>query len=82
MSRHDIFELVRVVLVIALVVMAAVVATPKGRVPLAFRGLLKVLRKQNAPLPLPPSPPEAKASTSKRLAAFGLVLVAVLLSFA
>ena len=42
---HDIFEIVRIVVVIALVVFAAALATPKGRLPLALRGLMKIMRK-------------------------------------
>ena len=36
-------NLVRVIVVILLVVVAAVLATPQGRLPLAVRGLAKVL---------------------------------------
>ena len=38
-------EIVRIVAVIALVCVAAAVLTPKGRMPLALRGICKILRK-------------------------------------
>jgi len=70
-------ELVRVVAVIALVVVAAAVATPKGRSPLALRGVLAVLKRDGRGL----SVGEAKPiSPLKRLFAFVLVLLAALLA--
>jgi len=62
--------------VIALLGVAAAIATPKGRLPLALRGIFKTLGK-----PMP----EAKAAAVpmwKRLVAFLLVLAAAALALA
>lgn len=76
-------QLVRVILVILLVVFAAVLSTPKGRLPLAIRGLAKILNKdtsqtsrtsrtsQTSGLPVP---------AWKKTLAFVLVIIAALLS--
>lgn len=45
MSEIEIFELTRVIVVIALVVIAAVLATPPNKVPLALRGLVRILKR-------------------------------------
>lgn len=45
MSETEIFELIRVLGVIGLVVVAAVLATPPNKVPLALRGLVRILRR-------------------------------------
>lgn len=42
---HTAIEIVRIVGVLALVAVAAVLLTPKGRVPLALRGLSRMLGK-------------------------------------
>lgn len=70
-------QLVRVILVIFLVVTAAVLSTPKGRLPLAVRGLAKILRRDGqkaAPNEVKPVP------TWKKFLAFILVILAALLS--
>ena len=85
------FQLARICAVLALVCVAAALAPPKGRLPLALRGLAKLL---NAV----PSPPRRQAlsgdpryhasrrggdgtvSPGKRLLAFLLVLLAILLA--
>ena len=72
-------NLFRVILVIATLVLAAVLATPPGRLPLALRGLAKMMRRDNG---LPSPAPDARASTARRLAAFVLVLVAAVLALA
>jgi len=77
MSKHDIIELVRMILVIALVIAAAALATPKGRLPLALRGLMKIMRKDTGR--------EVTARTDgvptwKRLIAFVLVILAFFLA--
>ncbi|MGN0833778.1 MAG: hypothetical protein ACI4RD_09065 [Kiritimatiellia bacterium] len=74
MSGHDIIELVRVIAVIALVVAAAALATPQGRVPLALRGVLKVLRRDGRAAPVAPT--VRPVTPARRLAAFALVLAA------
>ena len=71
-------ELARVIAVIALVALAAALATPPGRLPLALRGLAKIVRRDSAvPAPVPP---DAKASPARRFAAFILVVLAALLA--
>lgn len=67
----------KIVLVVALLGVAATLATPKGRLPLALRGLKRILdRDRNRPAegahggPLP--------SATKRFVAFVLIILAVL----
>lgn len=79
MSEHDILEILRIVAVMALVCVAAALATPKGRLPLALRGLAKLLR-QDAATATPAAP--APVSAARRLLAFVLVLLAILLALA
>ena len=74
----DAVQISRLVAVVLLLVAAALVATPRGRLPLALRGLKKVL---NAA----PSREVAASSAQpvpawKRLLAFLLVIVAFLLA--
>jgi len=78
MSEGDIFELLRVVAVIAVVVVAAALATPKGRLPLALRGVLAVLRKDAGTTGT--NGTAGSVPGWKRLVAFALVLLAVLLA--
>ena len=74
------FQIVRLVLVLALVCVAAALATPKGRLPLALRGVMKVLRNDNT-VPSPLSATGAdKVPLWKRLLAFVLILLAIVLS--
>ena len=71
------FEFIRVVAVIVLLVVAACLATPPGRLPLALRGIKRIMRKDagdDAPQV------EAKASHLRRLTAFLLVLAATALA--
>ena len=80
------FQLARICVVIALVCIAAALATPKDRLPLALRGLAKMLGSceveklrscdSSKPLNLSTSQPPAW----KRLLAFVLVLLAILLA--
>ena len=80
------FQLARICLVIALVCVAAVIATPKGRLPLALRGLAKMVRSCEVPelrgsevkQLLNPATPQP--SVRKRAFAFLLVLLAILLA--
>ena len=83
MSGSVAFQAVRVVLVVALLCAAAAVATPKGRLPLALRGVVKLMRRDGA-LPPPAAQPAVgeRVSSAKRLLAFALVLAAVLLALA
>ena len=71
MSEHDVFELLRMVAVLALVCVAAALATPKGRLPLALRGMAKLFRVQGE---------ERAVPVWKRLLAFLLVVLAVVLA--
>ena len=81
-----ILQIARLVAVLALLCVAAAIATPKGRLPLALRGLAKMLRScdieklrsrgSTQPLNLSTSQPSAR----KRAFAFVLVLLAVLLA--
>jgi len=77
-SLFEMREAVRVAAVIAIVVAAAALATPKGRLPLALRGVMAVLRKDAGAT-------GAGRTTGtvpgwKRLVAFALVLLAALLA--
>ena len=73
-------ELLRVIAVIALLGAAAALATPRGRLPLALRGLSRLLARDRA---MPHATPDARPTVSpaRRLFAFALVLLAVLLAF-
>ena len=76
-----VLQIARLVAVVALLCAAAAVATPKGRLPLALRGLAKMLN----------TVPGASSATqrgrcgygvspAKRFLAFALVLLAVILA--
>lgn len=56
-----VWQLGRIVAVIALVCVAAVIATPKGRVPLALRGLSRILGWSRAATAGEQVPPGRKA---------------------
>lgn len=71
------FEFIRVVAVIVLLVVAACLATPSGRLPLALRGIRRMLRKDAGDAP---PAAEAKASHRRRAIAFLLVLAATALA--
>ncbi len=81
MSQRDILELLRVLAVIGLVVAAAAVATPKGRLPLVMRGLLKVMRKTGA-APAAEAREAQPVSLARRLGAFALIVLAAALALA
>ena len=81
-----VLQVARLVAVVALLCVAAAIATPKGRLPLALRGLAKMLRScdveklrrcdTSQPLNLSTSQPSAR----KRALAFALVVLAVALA--
>ena len=73
-------ELARIVAVIALVCAAAAVATPKGRVPLALRGVLRILRKDRVLADAARDGEPQPVSLGKRLLGAALVLLALLLA--
>jgi len=68
-------EIARIAAVIVLLGVAAAIATPKGRLPLALRGLARSLGR---PLAAPTG--ETRVSGGKRLLALFLVLGAVALA--
>ncbi|MCR5750958.1 MAG: hypothetical protein K6G91_03265 [Kiritimatiellae bacterium] len=68
-------EIARITAVVALLAAAAAVAAPKGRVPLALRGLSKVLRR-DVPSAAPGDP--EPVSRGRRFLAFVLVVLAAL----
>ena len=73
-------ELVIVVLVIALLGAAAALATPPGRLPLALRGVYRIMRKDRGESAAPPD--SGPASLWRRVLAFVLVVIAALLVLA
>ena len=73
------FELFRVVAVIGLVVVAAALATPPGKLPLALRGIRRMLRRDLGESEMPA---EAKAPVWRRALAFLLVLLAAAMALA
>ena len=70
-----VIQIARVAAVIALLGIAAAIATPKGRVPLALRGLARTMGR-----PISDSK-GARVPLWKRLLAFLIVLAAVVLTF-
>ena len=74
------FQLVRIVAVLALVCFAAVLVTPKGRLPLALRGLAKVLGKDGIQTFEHSEHSNVRVSLARRLLAFLLVLLAILIA--
>lgn len=68
-------EFARVALVISLLCAAGAIAAPKGALPLALRGVAKILGKDAARADAPPSR-GARVSPVKRFAAFLLALAA------
>lgn len=79
MSRAA-FEIARLAVVIVLLVAAALIATPKGRVPLALRGVYRILRKDRGLAVGATADKGRPVSSSRRCLAFGLVLAAVALA--
>ena len=71
------FEFTRVLAVIALLVVAACLATPPGRLPLALRGIRRMLRRD---LGIGETPAQTKAPVWRRILAFLLVLAAATLA--
>ena len=65
------FQIVRLVAVVALLCVAAAIATPRGRLPLALRGVAKLFRIRSE---------ERAVPVWKRLFAFILILLALLLA--
>jgi hypothetical protein len=74
-----IFQIARTVAVVALLGVAAAIATPKDRLPLALRGLARILRR-DAALPQSANAPVGRVSPARRLLAFAIVIIAILLA--
>ena len=66
----------RIATVVALLCAAAALAAPKDRLPLALRGLQRLLRRDRG---TGPDVPDAPVSLARRLLAFALVLLAAVL---
>ena len=66
-----VLQIARLVAILALLCVAAAIATPKGRLPLALRGVAKLFRI---------SCEEQTVPAWKRLLAFVLVLLAILIA--
>ena len=74
------FQIVRIVLTLALLCVAAALATPKGRLPLVLRGVMKMLHRDGTvPSPSPATGAD-KPSAWKRFLAFLLILIALALA--
>ena len=66
-----VLQIARLVAVLALLCVAAAIATPRGRLPLALRGVAKLFRISGE---------EQTVPAWKRLLAFALVVLAILLA--
>ena len=73
-------QLARLVAVLALICVAAAIATPKGRLPLALRGLAKLLARDRGRSIAVDDTRLQSVSGGKRTLAFLLVLLAILLA--
>ena len=73
-------ELIIVVLIIVLLGAAAALATPPGRIPLALRGVYRILKKDRGECAALPA--AGPAPLWRRILAFFLVVLAALLAFA
>ena len=68
--------ILRIVAVVALLCVAAAIATPRGRLPLALRGLQRLLRRDRG---LSSADDAAPVSAGRRLLAFFLVILAAVI---
>ena len=77
-----VLQIARLVAVLALLGAAAAVATPKGRLPLALRGLAKLLARDRGPAQSTAVDGcrVQSVSAGKRALAFALVLFAIILA--
>ena len=75
-------QIARLIAVVALLCVAAAIATPKGRLPLALRGLAKLLARDRGQTQSTAVDGGRQQSVSggKRALAFALVVLAVLLA--
>ncbi len=74
--QQTVIQILRVVAVLALLGVSAAVATPKGRLPLALRGVYRIMRRDRGESAADGS---EKVPASRRLLAFALVLAAAAL---
>ena len=72
------FHQYRFIVVIALLCIAAALATEKGKLPLALRGLKRTLQRDAGVEESASARPRQKVSVGRRLLAFALVLAAFL----
>ena len=83
---NAVLQIARLIAVLALLCAAAAIATPKGRLPLALRGLAKMLKGckveklQGSSTLQPCNSVTLQPSARKRLLAFALILLAILLA--
>ena len=73
-------EIARIVVVLALLCVAGALATPRGRLPLALRGVLKVLHRDGSVPNAPCSAGGDRVPVWKKSVAFLLVLGAIALT--
>ena len=74
-------QVARLLAVLSLLIAAALLATPPGRLPLALRGVYRILRRDRG-LPEDAAAMRGTASVRKRLFALVLVLLAAALAVA
>ncbi len=75
--QHTLVQILRVVAVLALLGVAAAIATPKGKLPLALRGVYRIVKRD---LGESAADGSDKVSMWRRLLAFALVLAAAMLA--
>jgi len=75
-----VWQFLRVTAVVALLAFAALAATPRGRIPLALRGLMRIMKKDRGIQPPQDGDKENKAPLWKRLLAFVLAVAAAVLA--
>lgn len=68
---------IRIFAVVALLGVAAVVATPRRRLPLALRGLEKIVREDRGGTAVDPAARDETVSSGRKTLAFLLVLAAI-----
>ena len=73
-------QIARLVAVLALVCVAAAIATPKGRLPLALRGLAKMMGNDGIRTFEHSEHSNIQVSLARRLLAFVFVLLAIILA--
>ena len=79
---NTVFQIARLVAILALLCVAAAIATPKGRLPLALRGVAKLLARdrEQAQSTAVDGCRVQSVSAGKRALAFSLVILAILLA--